>query len=99
VRHQHEEVFFEVGAGATDGLHLVATDHLGQRTAQLGGAHRAGEGDQHLPAGLQVLDIAPGSPGEARRVEMAVVVMDEVADLHLSPQKGRGSPSRAVSPA
>ncbi len=31
VRDEIEHVFFEVGAGAADGVHLAAADHLGQR--------------------------------------------------------------------
>ena len=34
VRHEVEDVFFEVGAGAADRVDLVAANHLGQRHAR-----------------------------------------------------------------
>ena len=48
VGHQVVDVLLQVGAGAGDAVDLVLADHLGQRQAQLGGAHRACQRDQHF---------------------------------------------------
>ncbi len=77
VGDQVEDVLFEVRAGAGDCLHLVAADHLGQRESQFGGAHRAGEGDHHLAAGVEVANVAVGRIDEGRRVEVAIVMAEE----------------------
>jgi hypothetical protein len=62
VRDQIEDVLFQIGAGAADGVHLVAADHLGQRQTELGRAHGAGETDQHLTALVEVSAVALGAP-------------------------------------
>ena len=77
VRHEVEDVLLEVGAGAADAVHLVLADHFGERKAELGGAHRAGEGDEHLAAVGEVIDVALGRVDQRGGVEMAVVVLDE----------------------
>ena len=81
VGHQVEDVLLEVGAGAADGVHLVLADHLGERQAELGRAHGAGERHQHLAALVEVAHVGIGRVHERRGVEMPVVVMDEFADL------------------
>ena len=53
--HEVEDVLFQIGAGAADSVDLTGADHLRQRQADLGRAHRAGERHQHLPAALQVV--------------------------------------------
>ena len=62
-------------------LHLVAADHLGQRQAQLGGAHGARQGHHHLAAAVMMRLVAFGRIDERGRVEMAVVVLDEGGDF------------------
>ena len=59
-------------------VHLVLADHLRKREPQLGRAHRAGHGDEHLAAALQVIDIGLRRVDDDRGVEVAVVVRDEV---------------------
>ena len=41
VRDEIVDVLFQVGAGAANSVNLVLADHLGERKAQLGRAHRA----------------------------------------------------------
>ena len=41
-----------------DRVHLVLADHLGEREAELGGAHRAGERDEHLAAVVEMRAVA-----------------------------------------
>ncbi len=80
VRDEVEDVFLEVGARAADRVHLAAADHLGERQAQLGGAHGARERDQHLAAAVQVLHVGIGRVDERRAVEMPIVMTDEIRD-------------------
>ncbi len=78
-----EDVLLEVGAGADDGVDLVLADHLGEGEAELGGGHGAGEGDEHLAAGLQVGLVALGGVDEGGGVEVAVVVGQKLRDRAL----------------
>ncbi len=39
--HQIKDVFFQVGAGAADPVHLILAYHLGERQAKLRGGHCA----------------------------------------------------------
>jgi predicted S18 family serine protease len=65
-------------------LHLVAADHLGQRQAEFGSAHRPGERDEHLAVVLEVPDVAVGGIDQRRGVEVAIVVPHEAGDgLHV----------------
>ncbi len=77
VRHEVEDVFFEVGAGAADAVNLVLADHLGERQAELGGAHGAGDGDEHFAARSKVRDIAICCVNKGCGVEVAIVMLDE----------------------
>ena len=81
VRDQVEDVFLQVGTGAADGVNLALADHLGERQAQFGRAHGAGEGHEHLPALVEVAHVSIGRIDERHGVEMPVMVMDEFADL------------------
>ncbi len=54
VRDEVEDVFFQIRAGAADGVDLVLTNHLGERATDLGGAHRTGDRDEHLAAIFEV---------------------------------------------
>src|SRR5690606_8862642 len=72
-----EHVFLEVCARTGDGMHLVAADLFGERKAELGGTHRAGERDHHLSAAVQLLEIAVGGIDDGGRIEMPVVVLEK----------------------
>ncbi len=80
VRDEVEEILFEVGTGAGDAVHLVLPDHFGKTEAEFGGAHRAGEGHEHLAPGVEMTTVALGRVDEGGGVEVTVVVTDEVAD-------------------
>ncbi len=88
VGHEVEDVLLEVGAGADDGVDLVLPDHLGERDAELGGGHGAGEGHEHLAAGLQVRLVALGRVEQRRGVEMAVIQRDELGNRPLPLRQG-----------
>jgi len=45
-----EQILFQIGGRAADGVDFVLTDHLGQGNAQLAGAHGSGHGEKHLAA-------------------------------------------------
>ena len=47
---------------------------------ELGGAHRARERHEHLPAAVEVLHVGIGRVDERRAVEMPVVMPDEIGD-------------------
>ena len=53
VRNQIENVFLQICAGAANAMHLILTDHLGQRNTELRRAHRAGQRQKHLAALLR----------------------------------------------
>jgi hypothetical protein len=80
VRDEVEDVLLEVGAGAADAVDLVLPDHFRERQAELGGAHRARERDEHLAALGQVRLIRLGGVEQRGGVEMAVVMGNELAD-------------------
>ncbi len=77
VRHEVEDVFLEVGAGAADGVHLSLANHLGERDSQLRRAHRACERHHHRSTRLEVGDVGERGVVERRGVEVAVVALDE----------------------
>jgi len=74
---QVEEVFLEIGAGAADGVHFLLPDHFRERDAELGRAHRATQGDQHLPARVDMTAVRVRGVNERRGVEMAEMTIDE----------------------
>ena len=80
VRDEVEDVFFEVGARAADGVHLALANHLGERDAQLRRAHRARQRHHHRSARLEVRDVGERGVVERRGVEVAVVPLDERGD-------------------
>ena len=77
------DVFFEVGAGAGDDLHFVLADHFGQRDAEFGGTHRTAEGDHHFTPCLHVGFVSFGGVDQRSRVEVAVVVRNELRNRAL----------------
>ena len=80
VRDEIEDVLFQIGARATDGMHLVLADHLGKRPAEFRGAHCAGHGNEHLAAGFEVGAICIGGIDHCRGVEMTEVLAHEGGD-------------------
>jgi len=80
VRDEVEDVFLEVCAGATDRVHLVPADHLGQGKAELGCRHRPRQCDEHRPAAFEMFDVIVGCGAKCCRVEMPVMVLDELSD-------------------
>ncbi len=80
VRHEVEEILLEVGTGAADGVDLFLADHLGQRQAQLGGAHGAGQGHEHPAAVVEEGLVSVGGVDQGRGVEVAEVVAQEGRD-------------------
>ena len=86
-RDEVEEVFFHVRACAGNRVHLVATNHFGQRNAQFSSAHRARERDHHFSATIQMRDVSVGCVFEHGCVEMPVITLNELADaahLHIT---------------
>ena len=80
VRDEVEDVLLEIRARAADRVDLAAADHLGERQAELGRAHGAGERDEHLAAAVDVLHVGIGGVDEGGAVEMPIVVADEIRD-------------------
>ncbi len=81
VRHQVEDVLLQVGAGAADGVNFPLANHLGERQAEFGSAHGAGQRHEHLSAMVEVVLVSMGRLFKHRGVEMPVVVMDKFADV------------------
>ena len=88
VRDQVEDVLLQVRARADHGVDLVASDHLGQRDAELGGRHGPGQRHQHLPARAQMRVVGPGRIHERGCVEVAVVPRDEPRHRPLGSRQG-----------
>ena len=80
MRHQVEDVLLQIGAGAADGVNLPLANHLGERHAEFGRAHGAGQRHEHLPAVAEVLLISNGRLHERPGVEVPVIAMDEFSD-------------------
>ena len=83
VGHEVHQILFEVGSGAGDDLHLVLTDHFGQRNAQFGRTHRTAERNHHFTAGIDVGFVAFGGVDQGGRVEVAVMMGDKSRDRSL----------------
>ncbi len=80
VRDEIENILLEICAGADDQVHLVATDHLGQRDAEFGGRHRARERHQHFAAGGEVFFIPLRRIEQRGGVKVAIIPRDEFRD-------------------
>src|SRR5579875_1387999 len=83
VRHQVEDVFLEIRARAGNAMYLVLPDHLGKRHPQLSRAHRACQSQEHFPSFIQVIDIAFCRLHQRRRIEVPIVMFDEVCNRSL----------------
>jgi hypothetical protein len=75
--YEIEDIFLKVGACAADAVDLILADHFGQREAKLGGAHGAGDGDEHLATLREVFVVCFSGVNEGSGIEMAIVVLDE----------------------
>jgi len=80
MRDEIEYVLFEVGARATNRMHFVLADHLGQRKAKFRRAHRAGDGHEHDAALIEMAHVAFRGILHGRRVEVTKVFVDELTD-------------------
>ena len=90
VRHQVEDILFQVGASAGDGMDVACTDHLGQGKPQLGGAHGSGQRDHHLAAAGKMIHVSLGGVDKRRSIEVPVMVFDEIGYTgHAYPIAGR----------
>src|SRR5436305_14237295 len=61
-------------------MYFVLPNHFGERTPELGRAHRTGERDHHFPAVVQVGDVSISSILDYSRVEVAVMAIDKFSD-------------------
>jgi len=80
VRHQVENVFLQVRAGAADAVDFVLANHLRQRNAEFSRTHGAGDGHEHLAARIEQLFVIFGRVDQGRRIEMAIVQLDKRRD-------------------
>ena len=80
VRDEIENILLEVRAGTDDQVHLVATDHLRQRDAELGGRHCARDRHQHLAAGGEVCLVPLRRVEQRGRVKVTIILRDEFRD-------------------
>ena len=55
-----EQVLLQICASAGDRVHFVLANHLCQRHAQLGGAHRPGERNHHFPTVFEMFGVGIG---------------------------------------
>jgi hypothetical protein len=78
-----KEVFLQIRRRATDRVDFVGANHLGQDSTDLGGTHRSSHRQKHLAVILleKFLEAFSGGQGFAS-VEMAVMPLHELADLH-----------------
>jgi len=79
-RHEIEQVFLQIRAGAGNGVDFVLTNHFRERNAELGRAHRARERDHHFAAVFEVVAISLGRVFDDSGVEMPVMPVDKFAD-------------------
>ncbi len=85
MRDEVEDVLLKVCAGAGNGVNFVLPDHLGEAEAEFGRAHGPCHGEKHFAAVVQMAFVALGGVDEGGGVEMAVMVIDEVADVAHGP--------------
>ena len=78
VRHEVHDVFLKVVGRAGYDLEFVLTNHFGKRNSEFRGAHRACHGKHHFPAFVNVFIECFGCVYQCRRIEMAVMVSDEL---------------------
>ena len=83
VRHEVKDVFFKIGSRTNDAVDFSLANHLGERNAQLGRAHRASECHEHDTALVQVPRIGLCGVSESGSVEVAIVEVDELRNWAL----------------
>ena len=89
VRHEVEDVLFQVRAGADDRVNLARTDHGRERDPELRRGHRACKRHEHLAARLDVVLEGLRGIEERRRVEMPEVARNVPRHRPLRPRQGR----------
>ena len=82
VGYEVEDIFLQVGPRAADNLHFILANKLGQLNPHFGGAHGPGQGYHHFAAFGEVLVVAIGRVDEGSGVEVAVVVLEEIGNVH-----------------
>src|SRR5690606_15875657 len=101
VRDQIEEIFLEVRTCTRNDLDLVLTDHLREAQSQFRRRHRTGERDHHLPAFVEMLNIAFRCVDQCRSIEMSIMMLDEFSYLsvHVANMIGKCSGYNQSRPA
>src|SRR6185312_16681046 len=78
--HEVKEIFFQIRSGAGDGVDLVLPNHFRQGNTQLSRAHRAGKGEHHFPAPLEMSDVGLSGVLENRGVEVPVMAINKLTN-------------------
>ena len=78
--HQIVDIFFQVGPGAADRVDLALPNHLGQREAHFGAAHRPRHRQQHLTTFVDKGAVGFGGINERGGVEMAIMLFNKCLD-------------------
>ncbi len=73
-----EDVFLQVRPGAGDCVHSILPDHLSERDAELGCAHRACDRHEHFATAVEVRAVGVSGIYQCRGVEVTKVVTEEV---------------------
>ena len=64
-------------------MHFVLPDHFRERKSQFRRAHRSRHGQEHFSAARQMRDVGLRSIHDNRRIEMPVMVLDEIPYAHV----------------
>jgi len=83
VRHQIENIFFEIRSRRADAVHFSLANHFRERNSQLRRAHRSRHRQEHLSASRQMRDIRLRSVNHNRCIEVSELVLDEVSYAHV----------------
>ena len=78
MRHQVHDIFFKVGAGATDNMHFILADHFGKLKSQFSRTHRPGKRDHHFSTFEQMCFISFCCIHQCRSIKMAVMMLDKL---------------------
>jgi hypothetical protein len=74
------DIFFEVGACATDDIHFALANDFRERYTELGSTHGTGQCDHHFATIKQVLFISFSSIHEGGGIKMAKMVLNELGN-------------------
>jgi hypothetical protein len=80
VRHKVHNIFFEIGACATDDVHFTLPYHLGETDAQFSGAHGAGKAYQHFTAFQQMGFVTFCGINQCGCIKVPVMVLNELGN-------------------